>query len=547
MSKVKLKDLAKLSTGAYLINHQLKKGNLTGRERVYHNTDRKNIRSIKSRGILASKALDPKNLTHSASGDFLTDEDMEGLTYVARKRTPALGVAIATGNRKIANPESEYHKDPVGAYMSRKTVKADIPVWKMETTDNPELGGASNQHELKKVLDERWRRRADDRYGNSIANKVIISPTLSLSARLSSSSIYNQLGPKGTYVVKGDIKPEYIRGSKKYKGADIDEIKDFAKSNPERFATGVGASIAGAALVGSGLTSMIKPIIKKAGEGDESSMTLKEKYSADIEKTAGIGTTVAKGAAGVGLLAASKNALLGKKRIYHGTSADNWENIKNVGFQSNFGGNGVSAMNDNLAANSKGNVYVAAARPVAVYHAAMGSRPEKFEVTNVRAEINREKQRLIDKYHGKKMPAQVAQKIESLDSQQKRLFRAGRKEFYKGHFLNPGDAKIIKADIDYDTFKNMETDYDFPINKAIRDTLGEKGDLLAKQFAAKGPYDIGPEQIHGSNATLSERTKHTLSSLPAYIKENPARFAGGAVAAGTGTALIANTIKGAIK
>lgn len=551
MGKIRFRDVAKLSAGALLVNSQIKNGNLTGRERVYHNTDRENVESIKRNGILSAKALDPNNLTHSASGDFLTDEDMAGLTYVARKRSPALGVAIATGNRKINNPESEYYKDPLGAYLSRKTVKADIPSWKMEMVDNPELGGAKNQHELKKVLSNRWRQRADKKYGNSIANKIIISPALSISANLSGSSIYDQLGPKGTYTVKGDINPEYIVGSDKYKLPDKEELSAYINANKNRFAAGAGLSLAGVALAGNGIANMAKPLIKKADD-----------YKYEIEKSASLPANIAIGALGTGLVLGSNNALIGKKTLYQGTSQEAWDKIKSEGIKAQYGGSGASKAVGNSAyqKNSQGKIHLTAVRPIANVYASANTP----EIKAKKEELQALKDRALNIQVQQGAPGKSVveyklrrghhrDKVERVKQMENELKEMNMREASNlvNTLVSPSirtEGKTVKVKMSYNDWKNnMEQDREGVMYKRHVNKLKGDNNPIIKNMAARGSIDVPIEEIVGSDAPLSDRIGHTAKMLPGYIKENPVRFSAGALGTAVGAKLVGDSIKGVVK
>lgn len=551
MGKIRFRDVAKLSAGALLVNSQIKNGNLTGRERVYHNTDRENVESIKENGIMSAKALDPNNLTHSASGDFLTDDDMRGLTYVARKRSPAIGVAIASGNRKISNPESDYYKDALGAYLSRKTVKADIPSWKMEMVDNPELGGAKNQHELKKVLSNRWRQRADKKYGNSIANKIVISPALSISANLSGSSIYDQLGPKGTYTVKGDISPEYIVGSDKYKLPNKDELTEYVKANKNRFATGVGLSLAGATLAGNGVINMAKPLLKKADD-----------YKYEIEKSASVPSSVALGVLGTGIIAGSNNALLGKKTLYQGTSQEVWDKIKSEGIKAQYGGSGASKAVGNSAyqKNSEGKIHLTAVRPIANVYASANIpeiRAKKEELQalkdralNIQVQQGAPGKSVVEYKLRRGHHRDKVEKVRQMEAELKEL-NTKQSSNIINTLISPSiltEGKTVKVKMNYNDWKNnMEQDREGVMYKRHVNKLKGGNNPIIKNMAARGSIDVPIEEIVGSDAALSDRIGHTAKMLPAYIKENPIRFSAGALGTAVGAKLVGDSIKGVVR
>ena len=109
MNKLKLGvGLADIALGAGIVNNELKSGNLTGREKLYHNTKEENIESIKRNGILSERAADKDNLTQSTLGNFLSEEDMAGLTYLGRQRRVAnlVGVGAKWADKNKASRET---------------------------------------------------------------------------------------------------------------------------------------------------------------------------------------------------------------------------------------------------------------------------------------------------------------------------------------------------------------------------------------------------------------------------------------------------------
>jgi len=60
------------------------------------------------------------------------------------------------------------------------------------------------------------------------------------------------LGPKVTKTIQGDIKPEHIKGSKKYIKHTFKEFKNFVKNNPGKFSKGLGKATAGTVLLAGG-------------------------------------------------------------------------------------------------------------------------------------------------------------------------------------------------------------------------------------------------------------------------------------------------------
>lgn len=519
--------------GAGLVKSQIDGGNLTGRERLYHNTNKKNLKNIKHKGIIASKALDEKNLTHASSGDFLTSDDIKGLTYAGRKYSPSFGVAVSSALKDSNNKDSVNHKDLIRALADRKTVHINAPVWKMETTDNPELQGAKNSKELGNILQDRWKKRVDKKYGDSVTSNILLKPGTSLSAKLSRDIVYDQLGPNGTYVFKGSLSPKYIKESPRYKGLTKEEVKDYINNNPLRFTKGSLISAAGAGLTTKGVYDILKNVKKASPDA-----------LYEIEKQAGINPKlIAKGALGAMLMANSGDLLSGKKTVYHGTSKDNWESIKKNGINPNKGGKGVSSINKNLKNNSKNNVYVTAVKPIANYHAAMSGRPDKFSTTAERLNLIKEKQRLEKiKNPSKKTLA----KMDELEKAQRSMYLAGKKEYVRGHFINPGEnTKVMKIKMNYNKFKDMSVDNDLPINRDLNNIFGaDQATGLKKQFAAKGPFDINTKEIKDTDATKRERFEEIKSNLPNYIKKNPIRFGAGVGGTALGAKLLSDALRG---
>lgn len=66
--------------------------------------------------------------------------------------------------------------------------------------------------------------------------------------RFVSNLNYNLIGDKGTATLEDEVKPEFIKGTKKYKPEGLKEIGEFISKNPKRFAKGVGKGLGGLAL-----------------------------------------------------------------------------------------------------------------------------------------------------------------------------------------------------------------------------------------------------------------------------------------------------------
>lgn len=223
-----------------LAHNQVQKGNLTGRETLYHGTPEENVSSIKEKGILASKANDPESFTRNVvPGAKNRAVDFDNLTYLGKNKSTSQSVNLQRAYQTaVLKGETKQHflRQPIlDEYVSsfkkhpQSILKAKVPVWKKELTANPELLGTKNSTEFLK------------KYRES-------NPSFSNMSDEYLKKLYNMTG-ENSYVFKGNIEPEFIKGSKKYKGATAKEISEFIKSNPKRFAKGSGA-VAATGLLG---------------------------------------------------------------------------------------------------------------------------------------------------------------------------------------------------------------------------------------------------------------------------------------------------------
>ena len=533
-----------LALGAGKIGNEFKKGNLTGRETVYHNTNRRNVKGIKEKGILATKSTDKDNLTHKGLSDILSEDEMAGLTYVARKKLPALGIGLTSATYDATNKESKNYKDLLGALSDRKTLKANIPSWKMNIVDNPELQGAKNSKEFRPKLKHRMKRSGPQ----GTISSTLYNPISTLGSMMYSGIMYDSLGRKGTHTIKGDVGSEYIKGSKNYKPISKEEIKEYISNNPDRFKNGLIDAGIGLGTMTGGAIALAKGLKKKADEDINS-----------IEKQAGIPSSVAKGALGAALLAGSTNAILGKKTLYHGTSKENWDRIKEEGMKADKGGSGASKSVGNNAyqKNSENKVHLTGIKPIANMYSSVNT-PEikkkreeleslKNKALNIQVHQGAPGKSVVD-YKLKKGRQKVYRELVKYKEDELKRMNMAQKTF-KNVFVNPSidtDGKTVKVKLDYNKWKNnMEQDREgVALKKQVNKYLKGNYNPVVKQMAARGNIDVLPEEIVGSNATLSDKAKHTLSQLPSYIKENPLRFGAGLTSAGAGTALMVNALRG---
>lgn len=213
-------------SGAMLAKHTYDRGNLTGRETLYHNTRKQNVESIKQTGLKGSKALDPDLAFTPDVLQNISKDKLANKVYFGRKKSVAEAVGLTARVHDMNNNKGNHQ---------RETMKAKVPTWKMKEVDNPELLGAKNKSEFRKSFAKSQGFNEDSPLLNPQADKI-----------------YKMLGRKGTAVIEGDVAGKYFKGHKGYEKANLKEVGEFIKKNPKRFAKGMGQAVSGAALIGAG-------------------------------------------------------------------------------------------------------------------------------------------------------------------------------------------------------------------------------------------------------------------------------------------------------
>jgi hypothetical protein len=236
--------------GAALTKNIYDKGHLTGRETLWHNTNKKNVSSILEKGLLSQKASDPTNLTNSAL-PHISESEKANKVYFGRKKSISNQIGLV-GQHNDASKEGKIYFDinelKADAKKNRETLKAKVPTWKMKEVDNPELMGTKNVDEYIKKMRE--------------ANTPL--PDNSLRRN------YSTVSKKNTATIKGDVGAEYFVKSKNFKRLSASEMADFIKNNKGRFAKGAAGAALGLAAAGIGAKAIYDNHKKKeAYDNDE--------------------------------------------------------------------------------------------------------------------------------------------------------------------------------------------------------------------------------------------------------------------------------------
>jgi hypothetical protein len=229
--------------GATLIKKTYDKGNLTGRETLFHGTSRDRAKKIKETGLLSKFTGGERGNTEilkQLNND--TYEKSLGKVYLTPKKSLARMFAGQTERGGIANlsPRDmvEIFQKTNDPFDNSGVVRVKAPTWKMNVVPNPEAMGSYESY-----LKAHGKNKSD----------------LSKLEQFVIKSQHNTLS-RDTKAIEGDIATRYIKGSKDYRRTSAKEFKEFVKANPKRFAKGVGAAALGIGIAGAGLYGAKKMI-----------------------------------------------------------------------------------------------------------------------------------------------------------------------------------------------------------------------------------------------------------------------------------------------
>ena len=223
------------------VHQQYHRGNLTGRETLYHGASEVKADLIRRNGLKpnnagVSKIVDPS--LHDTNKDivFTTKSRVHAASYSAQQHAIDSGKITSSPTLSEYQQSKEHAKDLLGNLEGKGTVKINAPTWKSEfkKVRNPEL---------KKQFDYINK----DHFGNIFVDKK----TRKRAAYAGLEESVN------AYKGKEGISNKYIHGSSNYQKNSFSEIKDFAKAKPNRFLKGASKGILGAGLIGAGVYSGI--------------------------------------------------------------------------------------------------------------------------------------------------------------------------------------------------------------------------------------------------------------------------------------------------
>jgi len=233
--------------GAGLASEQYHRGNLTGRETLYHGTSRDRADSIRKNGLTPnhshssiSGVVDPNLANMNKDLVFTTKSKFQGHMYAAQQRGIDNGrIKNVQDHARGAEHTAKDAFKSMATGNDKGVVKLNVPTWKEghKGVWNPEV-------------------RSQLRSMKSDLLFKIMNPT-KVQQDAAKKIMYNTL-QKSVHVHRGaeGIGTQFIRGSGNYQKNSLKEVGQFISGNRGRFAKGVGAAAAGVALAGLGAKLM---------------------------------------------------------------------------------------------------------------------------------------------------------------------------------------------------------------------------------------------------------------------------------------------------
>ncbi len=247
-----------------------------------------------------------------------------------------------------------------------------------------------------------------------------------------------------------------------------------------------------------GLLKELEGVVADEAADEDRELTPVEQERADREFKANLaGYGVAGGALGVPLVASPKTRgnLLGYKRVYHGTSAENLPSIREKGLLTSFGGTGESAHPDPSTLIPEDRA------------------PEKLKEISERFARDAK-----DKVYVTPFKSEAKQYARTVGGSR------------------GGKGAVVTADLPLDFVDDMSRDHSYNAFQELMmgDTVGLVGD-----------ENIPAKYLHGRGMRAwASRVKDHIGGLPEYIKKNPDQFLHGAGSMALGLGLLGGGVAG---
>jgi hypothetical protein len=224
--------------GVGLASNAIRRGDVTGRQTLYHGTTDHRARRIKLEGLIPSKRVADTKMSENLNGAKLNSEEM---TFMTRRRGAAGGYSETANNVRQhgpkawaehlrSNPNRWIESDAIGFRKSFNPLHKGIVTINAPTWD---------KRHFNKVVNPEWEHIEKTQW-NSV-RRSLFPQSYALAKSVYETDVFTN---------KGRVSPEFIKGSPHYVRNSVGEVKDFIKHDPRRFAKGVGKLGLGAAIAG---------------------------------------------------------------------------------------------------------------------------------------------------------------------------------------------------------------------------------------------------------------------------------------------------------
>ena len=244
---------------------------LTGRTKLYHGTSAPRAKAIQEKGLRPASDLKKiRGVTEMLEKDVRTPA--KRLVYMDPNKATAkqysiqqeliekkLGPKFSPKQLREALPRIQQRAlltAKMNPFRKANVIEAKLPLWREDIasklTQNPEMMGS-----LDEFTDSVIKRMARSQGITPVQAKEQLELTANLQGKTSKDLIthlHTELGK--SKVFKDGIPAEYIKGPQ-YQRMGLQELGQYIKANPRRFAGGAGLALLGTGLAGAGLKTLL--------------------------------------------------------------------------------------------------------------------------------------------------------------------------------------------------------------------------------------------------------------------------------------------------
>lgn len=224
--------------GGQFAHHQYARGNLTGRETLYHGTSNNRAKNILEHGLKPGAGNGVSDAVGIAGMNkdkvFLEHRKVLARQYAdqqhALEQDALKGIPHNLGALRPDVRQARVAKSLVPGLTEGSVLKANVPTWHpgMAGVENPEYAHLRDNSLYRLMNGVPEGKRGDNMLHNLLQKHVHVHESLE------------------------GLSPKYFTKSKHYNPNSLAEVREFIKANPGRFAKGVGKAALGVAAIGGG-------------------------------------------------------------------------------------------------------------------------------------------------------------------------------------------------------------------------------------------------------------------------------------------------------